>query len=100
MRILQTRGHFSDHELKNILESQTQIRAYKDWQIIYLVQTNKGIKAEDLAEFLGIKKVRFIRSFRNTINMEIIGEHMIIGVAEENQDVCFLLKKKLLCSKN
>jgi transposase len=56
MKILKTYPHFSDELLKKKVDSQTDIRAFKDWQIIYSVQTNLGKQAEEIAGILGIKK--------------------------------------------
>lgn len=56
MRILKTKSHLSDNELFSLLNSQKEIRAYKDWLIIYSVQTNVGKKAEEIAQILGTLK--------------------------------------------
>lgn len=56
MRTLTTKSHFSDTELKEILNNQSTVRAFQDWQIIYLVQINKGKTAEEIAVLLGINK--------------------------------------------
>ena len=57
----QTLAHYSDESLKEILNSQTEIRGFRDWQIIYSVQTNLGMKAEDIAGILGKKKSKVLR---------------------------------------
>ena len=41
--------------------SQTEIRAFRDWQIIYSVQTNSEKKAEEIAGILGVKKSKVLR---------------------------------------
>jgi transposase len=56
MKLLKTHPHFTDLELKSIMKSQKNIRAFQDWQIIYSVQTNYGKKAEEFADILGISK--------------------------------------------
>jgi transposase len=56
MRILKTKPHLSDSELFSLLNSQKEIRAYKDWQIIYSVQINIGKRAEEIAQILGVSK--------------------------------------------
>jgi transposase len=56
MRILKTKPHLSDNELLSLLNAQKEIRAYKDWQIIYSVQINSGKKAEEIAQILGVLK--------------------------------------------
>jgi len=56
MRILKIKSHLTDKEIFAILSSQKEVRAYRDWQIIYSVQTNQGIKAEELSQILGITK--------------------------------------------
>lgn len=60
MKILQTKAHYSDEELLDILNSQTELRAFKDWQIIYSVQTNYGKKAEEIASVLGVSKSKVL----------------------------------------
>ena len=61
MKKLQTVPHYSDEALKKILDSQTEIRAFKDWQIIYSVQTNPGKNSEEIASILGIKKSKVLQ---------------------------------------
>ncbi len=61
MKKLQTVSHYSDEELKDILYLQTEVRAFRDWQIIYSVQTNPGKKAEEIAGILGVKKSKILR---------------------------------------
>ena len=61
MKKLQTIPHYSDEELRTILNSQTEIRAFRDWQIIYSVQTNPGKKSEEIASILGIKKSKVLQ---------------------------------------
>ena len=52
MRILKTEPHLTDDELKKNLHHQNDIRKFKNWQIIYSVQTNQGRSAEDFANIL------------------------------------------------
>lgn len=54
MKILQTKPYLNDQELKKIMNSQKDIRSFRDWQIIYCVQTNFGKKAEEIASLLGV----------------------------------------------
>ncbi len=56
MKVLRTQAHLTDQELKAVLASQSATRGYKDWQIIYSVQTNTGKKAEEIASILGVNK--------------------------------------------
>ncbi len=56
MKVLRTQAHLTDQELKAVLDSQSTTRGYKDWQIIYSVQTNTGKKAEEIASILGVNK--------------------------------------------
>jgi transposase len=60
MKILKTAPHFSDECVKNIMDSQLELRAFKDWQIIYSVQTNYGKKSEEFASMLGVKKSKIL----------------------------------------
>lgn len=65
MPLLKTKPYYSDQELKEILEAQTQIRAFKDWQIIYSVQVNYGKTAEEIAKILGVKKSKIYNIIQN-----------------------------------
>ena len=56
MKVLKTYPHYTDAELKAIMNKQTQPRAFRDWQIIYSVQTNYGRKAEEFSKILGVSK--------------------------------------------
>jgi len=58
MKLLKTYPHLTDSELKRKLLNQTIVRAYKDWQIIYSVQTNYGVKSDKLSSMLGVTKYR------------------------------------------
>jgi transposase len=61
MKILKTFPHFSDESLKEIVDPQSEVRAFKYWQIIYSVQTNLGKEAEEIAGILGVKKSKVYR---------------------------------------
>jgi transposase len=54
MRILQVTAYLTDHELKEIMNKQKDVLIFRDYQIIYSVQTNFGKKAEEIAKSLGI----------------------------------------------
>ena len=58
---MQTVAHYSDEALKEIFDSQIAIRGFRDWQIIYSVQTNPYRKVEEIAGVLGIKKSKVLR---------------------------------------
>jgi transposase len=60
MKILKTAPHLSDESLKTIMDSQTLLRAFKDWQIIYSVQTNYGKKSEEFADMLCVTKSKVL----------------------------------------
>ena len=54
MRILQVKPYLTDNELKNLMSQQTDISAFRDYQIVYFVQTNFGKKAGEIAKELGV----------------------------------------------
>ena len=58
MRLLKTKPHLSDGEIKSIMKSQTDHRAFLDWQIIYSVQRNPGKTAEEIGAILGVSKYK------------------------------------------
>jgi transposase len=55
MRLLKINPHLTDKELKIKMNSRKTIHDFKDWQIIYSVQTNPGKKASEIAGILGVK---------------------------------------------
>ena len=64
MRVLKTKPHLTNADLKNKMNSQKSIHDFKDWQItayfvhstsIYSVQVNPGKKATDIAAIFGVK---------------------------------------------
>lgn len=55
-KLLKTKHHLTDSEIKSIMKSQKIPRAFLDWQIIYLVQTNYGKTAEEFSSILGVSK--------------------------------------------
>lgn len=55
MRKLKIESHYNSSELKEIMDSQSSVRAFQNWQIIYLAQINPDKSAQDLSTFLGIK---------------------------------------------
>jgi len=54
MRILKIEPHLSEDELKKVIDSQKTVRDFKDWQILYSVQTNQGKRASEIADILCI----------------------------------------------
>lgn len=61
MKILSTKPHLTDEELKRKMNSQKDIRSFKDWQIIYCVQINYGKTAEEIAAMLGITTTKIYK---------------------------------------
>ncbi|KAA6320615.1 hypothetical protein EZS27_029632 [termite gut metagenome] len=53
--------HMNTEELLSVLHSQKEIRAFKDWQIIYCVAVNAGKTAAELSVLSGISKSRIYR---------------------------------------
>jgi transposase len=62
MRILQVKPYLSDQHLKTMMNKQQTIRLFKDYQIIYSVQTNFGKKANEIAKILGITKNKVFKT--------------------------------------
>jgi len=62
MRILRTKPHLTDAELKKEMNSQNKVASFRDYQIIYCVQTNFGKKAEEIANMLGITKNKVFKT--------------------------------------
>ena len=52
MRTLKIAPHLSASELKKVMNSQKTIRDFRDWQILYSVQTNSGKQASEIAYIL------------------------------------------------
>ena len=62
MRILKTTPYLTDDELKKELNSQKKVDSFRDYQIIYCVQTNVGKKAEEIAKMLGVTKNKIFKT--------------------------------------
>jgi transposase len=62
MRILQTKPYLADNALKRVMNSQKDAFLFKDYQIIYSVQTNFGKKAEELSGILGVTKSKIYKT--------------------------------------
>ena len=54
MRVLQVKPYLTDNELKILMNKQTELTAFRDYQIICSVQTGFGKKADEIAKMLGI----------------------------------------------
>lgn len=65
MQHLKVKSHVSLEKLKELTNTQTEVRSFKEWQIIYLVSTNQGKTAEEIAEFLGLNKSKLYRIIRS-----------------------------------
>jgi len=61
MKLLKTQPYMKDSELKSYMESQKEVRAFRDWQIIYSVQTNQGFLATKISIMLGVEKSKIYR---------------------------------------
>ena len=53
---LKLKGHLTKEEIKKRLSIQTNVRSFKQWQILHAVASNEGKKSEDIAIILGITK--------------------------------------------
>jgi transposase len=58
-------SHFSDKSLKNIMNSQTDVRAFKGWQIIYSAQSNPGQSRDDIAKMLCVSPSTVYRAVKD-----------------------------------
>jgi transposase len=54
MRTLKIAPHLSELDIRNAMNSQKTVRDFKDWQILYSVQTNTGKQASEIAAILGV----------------------------------------------
>jgi len=62
MKILQTKPFKTNEDLKKIMNAQKDIRSFRDWQILYCVQTNFGKEAKEIASMLGITKAKIYKT--------------------------------------
>ena len=62
MRILQVKPYLTDNELKEKMNNQKSLNLFKDYQIIYSVQTNFGKKADEIAKILGVTKNKIFKT--------------------------------------
>jgi len=56
MPVIKLKEHLTKADIKEILLYQTDVRSFKQWQIINSVACNVGKKSEDIAVILGITK--------------------------------------------
>jgi len=56
MLVLKLKPHLTKDEIKQKLNSQKEVRSYKQWQMLYSVALNEGKKSEEIASILGISK--------------------------------------------
>ncbi|KAA6310818.1 hypothetical protein EZS27_037947 [termite gut metagenome] len=61
MKHFKVSPHLNTEELLSVLNSQKEIRSFKDWQIIYCVAVNVGKTASELSVLLGVSKSRIYR---------------------------------------
>jgi transposase len=54
--------HFSDESLKEIMNTQSDVRSFKDWQIIYFLQTNPRKQIKEIAQMLCVSRSKILRS--------------------------------------
>ncbi|KAA6323715.1 hypothetical protein EZS27_026873 [termite gut metagenome] len=59
MKYFKVFPHMQTEELLGVLHSQKEIRAFKDWQIIYSVAVNVSKTAADLSILLGVIPTRY-----------------------------------------
>ncbi len=65
MLTLKLKDHLSKKEIQERLLLQTDVRSFKQWQILYAVISNEGKKSEDIAVVLGITKEILQRTVRH-----------------------------------
>ncbi|KAA6329885.1 hypothetical protein EZS27_021353 [termite gut metagenome] len=61
MKHFQVFPHMNTEELLSVLHSQKEIRAFKDWQIIYCVAVSAAKTAAELSVLSGVSKSRIYR---------------------------------------
>jgi len=64
MKKLKFESHFCVKSIKKIMNSQTDLRAFKGWQIIHCVASNSDKSSEEIASCLGISKSFVFRVIR------------------------------------
>lgn len=61
MRLIRLLPHLSNKELLVRMQSQTDVRLFKYWQILYSIQLNPGKKADEYASLLGTDVAKIYR---------------------------------------
>jgi transposase len=61
MRYLQLKDHLSNKEMSLRLQSQSDLRLFKYWQILYCISSNPGKRAEEYASLLGTDSSKVYR---------------------------------------
>jgi hypothetical protein len=67
MKYFKVFPHLDTEALLSVLHSQKEIRAFKDWQIIYSVSVHAGKTAVDLSVLLRVSTSKIYRKHRNSI---------------------------------
>jgi hypothetical protein len=62
MKYFKVFPYMKTEELLSVLNFQKEMRAFKDWQIIYCVAVNVGKTASDLSVLLGVSKSKIYRT--------------------------------------
>ena len=62
MKRLSIVPHFTDESLAEIMNAQSAVRSFKDWQIIYFMQTNPGKQIKEIAQMLCVSRSKILRS--------------------------------------
>ena len=60
MKRIPVAPHFSDESLEIIMNSQTDVRSFKDWQIVYFLQTNPNKKLKEIAQMLCVSTFKLL----------------------------------------
>jgi len=60
MKRIPVAPHFSDESLEIIMNSQTNVRSFKDWQIVYFLQTNPNKKLKEIAQMLCVSTFKLL----------------------------------------
>jgi transposase len=62
MRVLKLAPHLSSSGLKDAMNSQTSVRDFRDYQILYMVDIHKGCTAGEIASMLGITSNKVLKT--------------------------------------
>ena len=98
MRKMKIKNHLTNEELKLKMKSEDSAEQFKRWQCIYLVQTQPGILANQVADMLGIS-IHTVYGYVEQYNQNGPESLLLIGRGGRRWSYLTLTEEKELLKK-